>query len=126
MSVAGELYGGDDQAVLQALLGENARQGTGWLYVQEQGDGLVSFVGAAREQPARPHPLRYGSDRTHQFVLGQVILRPSLVIATDTLRGRGLSGLTTGPHDLKGMLADGEILIATDPVLRKLRQAGEI
>jgi hypothetical protein len=128
-SIASELYGGEDQA-MRVLLGDQARQGTGWLYVQDAGSGMVSFVGSAREKvytPRQRHELAYGSDRTHQFVLGQVIIRPSLVIGTDALRGTGLAGLATGAHNLKGMLGDqGEIIFATNAVMRKLTEAGEI
>jgi hypothetical protein len=98
---------------LAALRGEHARRGPAWLYVQDHGPGLVSFVGASRipTTPPQRHPLRYGSDRPHQFVLGEVIVRPRLVVATGTLVGTGLAGLAQGDHHLGRMLADGEVLL---------------
>jgi hypothetical protein len=125
MSIASELYGGDEQA-LRELYGEHARHGTGWLYVQNQGQGVVSFVGASSQHGVAEHQFRYGSRREHQFVLGEVIIRPHLVIATDALRGTGLSGLATGAHDLRGMLADGEIVMSLDSAVEQLRAAGEL
>lgn len=118
MSIAGELYGSEDQ-MMGALFGRWARRGSGWLYVQGPG-GIVSFVGASRV-PDGGHPLNFGSERTHKFVLGEVIVRPALVIATDALRGTGLSGLATGEHDLRAMLADGEVLMASEAARRQLR-----
>lgn len=102
------LYGDADMA--RVMFGDNARHVPGWMYVQDQGDGTVSFVGSSRVKDA-PHPLRYGSDRTHQFFVGELIVRPHLVIATDALRGTGLAGLATGKHDIPAMLRAGEPVI---------------
>jgi hypothetical protein len=95
----------------RVLYGQNARHVPAWLYVQDAGDGLVSFVGASRVDDAA-HPLRYGSDRTHQLIVGEVIVRPHLVVATDALKGTGLAGLMTGAHDIDAMLDEGEYVIA--------------
>jgi hypothetical protein len=83
------------------------------MYIQDQGDGIVTFVGSSRV--GDPHPLRYGSRRTHQFVVGEAIIRPHLVIATDTLIGEGISNLLIGGHDIDSMLSDGEIIIGRHP-----------
>lgn len=95
--------------MVTALLGQNTRRSGAWLYVQDAGDGTVSFVGGART-PEGPHPFRYGSCRTHQFVAGEMLLRPQLVIATDALTGTGLSGLAANGHDFNEMLSDGEVV----------------
>jgi hypothetical protein len=115
MSIS-DLYGGIDPARL--MFGENARQVPAWFYVQDNGAGGITFVGASNvtgtHRPApldHPHPLRYGSERTHQLVVGEIIVRPHLVIATDALRGMGLSALATHDHDIAGMLRDGEPVI---------------
>jgi hypothetical protein len=95
---------------ITALLGQHARHVPAWLYVQRQDTGIVSFVGASRtDSPV--HPLRYGSDRTHQFIIGEIIVRPHLVIATDILRGDGLGALATADHDITQMLRNGEPII---------------
>jgi hypothetical protein len=111
------LYEGVDMA--RVLYGENARRVPAWMYVQDNGPGGVTFVGASnvtgthRTEPAAgPHPLRYGSERTHQLIVGEIIVRPHLVIATDTLRGMGLTSLAVmNSHDIAEMLREGERLI---------------
>jgi hypothetical protein len=112
---------GSDENSIRFLFGEHARHVPMWMYVQNQGQGMVSFVGASKSDE-----LRYGSEREHQFILGELVVRPHLVIATDTLRGMGLSGLATGNHDLRAMLADGEITVSQASVLRQLREKGEL
>jgi len=124
MSIASSLYG-SDQAAAQIMFGENARHVPMWMYVQDSGSGVVSFTGASRVGEAS-HPLRYGSERTHQFILGELVIRPHLVMATDTLRGMGLAGLATNGHDLRRMLTDGELLIATSAAKASLREQGEL
>lgn len=101
------LYDGIDTARL--MYGENARHVPVWMYVQDGGNGMVTFVGASNV--GEPHPLRYGSVRTHQFIVGEVIVRPHLVVATDTLRGLGLAGLAMNDHDIPAMLRNGEKLM---------------
>lgn len=86
----------------QALYGQHARHVPAWMYVQDGGTGIVSFVGASKvnveQHLAGVHPLRYGSTRTHQLIVGEIIVRPHLVVATDDLRGMGLAGLATNDH----------------------------
>lgn len=83
-----------DSGYLEALLGANSRRVPAWMFIQEAGDGVVSFIGGSRV--ADPHPLRYGSERTHQLLVGEMIVRPRTVLHTDKLRGQGLPGLATG------------------------------
>lgn len=137
MSIANELFGSEAQA-LRMLYGEHARQGMGWVYLQDQGPGLVSFVGSSRVPEHEQHPFRYGNPHfdgtkngpegyySHHFMVGEVILRPHLLIATNALRGQGLSGLATGAHDLRAMLRNGEIITATDRTIAQLRRVGEL
>lgn len=86
-----------------ALFGTRARRASVTLYVQEAEDGSVAIVGGSRRQVGQsadlPHPLRYGSARTHQLIVGEIIVRPTrLLITTDELRGYGLAGLITSPR----------------------------
>jgi hypothetical protein len=112
----GELYGGD---MAQVMYGRNARHVPAWCYLQNQGPGYVSFVGASRM--GAPHPLRYGSEREHVFAVGEIIFRPHVAIATDALRGTGLAGLATGSHDTDEMLANGELIIGTEQMLEQIK-----
>jgi hypothetical protein len=98
--------------MLRALLGERARHVPAWLYVQDQGAGLVAFVGASRNPlAAAAHPLRYGSERTHQLIVGELVVRPHRVIATDLLRGHGLASLVGQPYDVGDLLTMGEEVV---------------
>lgn len=99
------LYGGIDMA--SVMFGEGARRvGRMHMWVQGAGDTAVSFVGASRIGL----PLKFGSDRTHTVIVGEVIVIPRVVIGTDCRRGHGLGGLITDIPEGREMLADGEIL----------------
>jgi hypothetical protein len=112
------------EALTKALFGQHAVRVPTWTYVQNQGDGTV-MLAAGSTVADRPHPARYGSNRTHQFILGETIIRPHLIIATDALRGEGPGSLVTSDHDLHRMLSDGEVLFdglgMIDDLLRKQR-----
>lgn len=130
-SIASIRDGSDEQSI-RFLFGKDAKHVPMWMYVQGgSGDPLVTFVGSS-ETPRQPkgrswsNPLNYGSDRTHKFILGELVVRPHLVIATDSLRGMGLSGLATGGHDLRAMLEEGEMLLGIPSVVDRLREQGEL
>lgn len=102
-----------DQGVdfTRVVFGQHAVHVPAWMVVQDEGHGAVSFVGASRfdPKPGYPtHPLRFESDRTHQLVIGEVIVRPHRVTASDKRQGSGLSGLATDPFT---DLADAERII---------------
>lgn len=103
-----------DPDYARLAFGADARHVPAWLYVQHCGEGLVSFVGSSHTPTHLHHPLRYGSGRAHQLIVGELIVRPHLVVATDNLRGQGLGNLATLDHNIQDMLRDqgGEVLIA--------------
>lgn len=112
-----------DAALAALRLDPRVRHVPAWMYVQDAGPGLVSFVGASRV-PSQPevHPLRYGSERTHQLIVGEFVLRPHYALATDALIGTGLGGIAgRGFHDLESLLGNGELLF--DPYGRYPRTA---
>lgn len=96
----------------KVMFGQHAVHVPAWLVVQDSGDGIVSFVGGSKvgvEQfAAGLHPLRFGSAKTHQLVIGEVIIRPHRVTASDERRGSGLAGLATDPFT---SLADAEPIL---------------
>lgn len=109
------LYDGVDMA--RVMYGQNAVHVPAFFYVQNQGDGMVSFIGGSA-LPGAVHPLRYGSERAHQLVIGEVIVRPHIIVATDTLQGLGMNGMMTTHHDLTAMLAKGEMVLGTEDQAR--------
>jgi hypothetical protein len=72
----------------RAMFGEYAVHVPMWMKVQDHGKDGVLFVGASR----RPD-LRYDSKRCHQLIIGEIIVRPHLVVASDAFIGSGISHL---------------------------------
>jgi hypothetical protein len=89
----------------RALFGANAVHVPAWLYVQDQGPGLVSFVGSSRVDGG-PHPMRFGSQRIHQLVIGELVVRPHAVTGTDALEGHGIASLITGTYHDEALAGD--------------------
>ncbi|MYR62429.1 hypothetical protein GTY54_41590 [Streptomyces sp. SID625] len=100
-----------EAALAHIAFDANVRHVPAWLYVPDQGDGTVSFVGSSRVPGGGDHPLRYDSDRTHQFLVGELLVRPHYALDTNVPRGQGLGGLATAHPDLNRFLSDGEILL---------------
>lgn len=131
--IAEQLYGGADN-MARVMYGQDARHVPVWLYVQDQGPGLVSMVGASMTR-GRDNPLTYGGGHwdkgehgpayyPHYFIAGEVIVRPHVVIGTNTLKGMGLAGLAIGCPDIEGMLTDGALVAGSvDMLARYARKA---
>lgn len=99
----------------KVLFGQHAVHVAAWMWVQEQGtegdDSFVSFVGASKVRGG-VHPLRYGSDRSHQLLLGEIVVRPHRLAHTNAYRGHGLAGLfSEGPFPLSDLMAQGDGLL---------------
>jgi hypothetical protein len=131
--IGSELYGGADN-MARVLYGQDARHVPAWLYVQDGGPEVVSFVGSSMTR-GQDNPLAYGSGHyergvrvptwTHHFIVGEIIVRPHLVIGTNTLRGNGLGSLVMSDHDIEAMLADGaHVAGSVDMLARYARKAG--
>lgn len=118
-----DLYGGADMA--RVMYGQNARHVPAWMYVQRHSAETVGLIGASRVLEGTAHPLLYGSGRQHAFIVGEVIVRPHVVITTDALRGMGAGGLYTGDHDFRAMLRDGELTVGSEEALRRVRRQWE-
>lgn len=124
------LYGDTDMA--SVMYGENARHVPAYLYVQDQGPGVVSFVGSSMT-PGRDNPLRYGAPhydrdcrddgyRPHHLVVGEIIVRPHVVIATSAMSGYGISQFLTSAPDIEEMVTGGrgELVAGTSAQLAEI------
>jgi hypothetical protein len=60
--------------------------------------------------------LSYGSQLTHQLIIGEAIVRPHAVVETDAFKGHGLASLCTMTLDC--WLREGRVLL--NPAGRKL------
>lgn len=96
---------GSDVDYSKVMFGQHAVHVPAWFWVQDGGPHNVVIAGASR-MPA-PHPLRYGSERTHQLIVGEMVVRPHLVIGTDEKRGAGISGMLTD----NGLWGDPDIIL---------------
>jgi hypothetical protein len=120
---------GNDMA--RVMYGENARHVPAYLYVQDSGPGIVSFVGSSMT-PGHDNPLRYGAPhwrrghddgyRPHHLIVGEIIVRPHVVIATSALRGFGLGQMLTDGPGIEEMITDGrgELVIGTSAKLAEI------
>jgi hypothetical protein len=116
-------YGGTDMA--RVMYGQNARHVPAWMYVQRHSAETAGLIGASRVPQGTAHPLLYGSARQHAFIVGEVIVRPHLVITTDALAGTGAGSLYLGDHDFRAMLADGELAVGSEVTLNRARRQWE-
>jgi hypothetical protein len=61
--------------------------------------------------PMPAHPARFGSGMTHQFMLGEIIIRPHLVFETNHYRGHGISALLTAGVDADELMRNGNLIV---------------
>lgn len=93
------------------MFGENAIRIPIRMIVQNHGKGVVSFIGAVKNEE-----LRFGSKTSHQFILGDAVIRPHLVMATKHLEGTGLAGIVTSSsfYDIGEWVNQGTVIL--DPL----------
>ncbi len=105
----------------KAMFGQHAIHIPVNIIVQDmssQGDGNITAV----LQSSAGRPLMFGGKMTHQLIMGDMVLRPHLVVESDAFRGHGLSGLARdGFVDVDKWLK-GKILL--DQGIRKLENEG--
>ena len=92
----------------QLMYGENARHVPAWFYLRTHGEGVVSFAGASRVES---NPLLYGSERDLRFGVGEIIVRPHMLVGTDALLGHTMGQVLTETHDVERYLASGEYIV---------------
>lgn len=80
---------------IRAMFGDNAVHFGFNFVIQDAGLGSVSLVAVSRTGDGSPHPLRFGSEQTHQLVVGDAVIRPRYVVESNKWRGVGLAGLIT-------------------------------
>ncbi len=73
----------------KVVMGQNAFQVAFNMIVQTYDDGTAAGVFQTRHG----EPLRAGSKRSHVLMLGDMIYRPRVIIASDAFRGSGIKGL---------------------------------
>lgn len=91
------------------------------LIMQNQGDGTVIIVAQSRIPEAGAHPLLFGSQRTHVLCLGDIVVRPHLVCASDSFRGEGLSNLIRTGFVSTDKWLQGDVILDNLPRLNELK-----
>jgi len=98
----------DTNAYMKALYGQHAIHIPLNLIVQAM-DGTGTVTGVFQTKSGVP--LLFGSKKTHQLVIADVILRPQLVTESNDFQGRGLSSLARdGFADVDTWIKGGVIL----------------
>lgn len=110
-----------DVDMTRVIWGEHARHVPAWMVVQDGGDTTVALAGSSMT-PGGPNPLRYGSRQPHQLVVGEIIVRPHVVIETEALRGYGFGQFLTSMPPLNELIEDGQgrLIIGTAAQLAEL------
>ena len=80
----------NEETMTRAMFGENAVKVPIRIIVQDPGAGVVLFAGAMRSKA-----LTFGSELSHQYILGDAIIRPHVVLESDHPQGMGISGIMT-------------------------------
>jgi len=81
------------EGYVKALFGVHAIHAPVKLVVQEANEGLYVAVLVTDTD------LSFGSEKTHQLILGDVVVRPHIVVETNAFRGHGLTSLATTSMD---------------------------
>jgi hypothetical protein len=116
--------------------GEHARHVPAWLVVQDACLDTVSFVGSSMT-PGVPNPLRYGAPAwtpgtpdgvywPHHLIVGEIIVRPHVAIATRALRGMGVGQMLTDLPDVPDLIEGGagRLVIGTSARLAEITDRG--
>jgi len=93
----------------KVMFGINAVHVPMWMVVQNQREAGTMFAGASRSLQ-----LMYGADKTHTLILGEAIIRPHIVVASNDFQGHGIGNFWTILPTPEQWLANGDILVATE------------
>lgn len=105
----------------RAMYGQNAIHVPLNLIVQNMGEGKVTGV----FQTTAGLPMMFGSIMTHQLIMGDVIIRPHLVMETNALRGAGFSALARDGFQNVEEWMNGNVLLDPMGRLKELTNAAE-
>lgn len=96
----------DSDAMRKAMYGQHSIHVPMWMVVQDQGPDTVAFIGGSRSKD-----LTYGSSLVHQLILGEVIIRPHVVVESEHLKGHGLTGLAQCGSDMDDWVRNGKVIV---------------
>ena len=94
----------DTDSYIQMLFGCHAIRVPIQLAVQDMGDSLVAAVLVSNTKD-----LTFGSEKPHQLIIGDAIVRPHVVLETNAFVGHGLAGLAC--ESIEEWYRQGAVLI---------------
>jgi hypothetical protein len=98
---------------IKAMFGPNAVHVGFNCVIQQVDDCRVSIIGQSY-MPNSPHPLLFGSQKIHQLILGDAVIRPRQIIESDHLRGQGMTAIAMyGMADIDEWAKNGNVLLGT-------------
>jgi hypothetical protein len=102
------------------LMGENAVAVGVNFIMQETEKGMI-LIGQTNHPSANMLRFKAKKDRTHVLVLGDMILRPHLVLASDSFRGAGTTSLFKDGFTSHEKWLEGDIVLDAAGRLKELR-----
>lgn len=103
------LYEGMDMA--KVMMGQNAFHIAMNLIIQTYGNDTAAGV----FQTKQGKPLYAGSERSHILMLGDMIYRPRVIVASDAFQGTGIGGLfTSGFTEMDKWIETGDLILVPD------------
>jgi hypothetical protein len=97
------------------LFGDQAVYAKTHLIVQKGDNEGHTVAIAALSRSEGQHPLLFGSTKTHQLVVGELIVVPKLVMESNHLQGSGMSHMFTfGLGDAEGWQEHGSVRFIRD------------
>ena len=90
----------------EMLHGKHARQTDGFVIVQDMGEAGQLYVGLSKG-----HELSYEAPETHVLIIGNMIVTPKLVMASNHLRGSGIAHVATSGGNADEWVAAGRVVL---------------
>jgi len=105
----------DDEIYIRAMFGEKAVHLPLNFILQNPDESTLVGVVQCRLNPQTLKRLVKGSQKTHQLILGDAIIRPRIIAESNHLRGVGLAGIMTSSDgwDMQAWAEKGKLLFQT-------------
>lgn len=95
------LYGMD---MTKFMFGQNAVHMPAWMVLQNSGVA-TTFIGSTKQLPV------FEASRTHTLFLGEMILRPHIVVTSNEYIGKGIANFLLDPGTEAEWIEKGAVLI---------------
>lgn len=100
--------------MIRSLFGENAFRAPCWMVSQAgaaSDEHVVQMIGASKDLK-----LNYGSKTCHQLMIGEIIVRPHVLVESNDFIGSGLSGMAKSAADMDRWISGKDSKVLLDPM----------